>query len=905
MIGGIRFLGRVPTVSRLDENDLYTYPFSVRSKIYVRREYADEWSAFLGRLGMEISGYVGEESDVNGCIFHSEIGDFTWTYMVTNRQAVISRWRAHTEQEMMYAIRMGVSYFAGVTPQPQGMLNVPGSIAGPQGIFSGPLEVVGIGSGAFMNFDRITDVTIPAGVKAIGNVAFSRCPNLRTLTLPESLTDIGDFTFAGCTNLTPFVTPAGLTAIGRGAFAWCHSLAYMNFSGGNPQVLGDMAFYGCENLSSVNYGPHGSIGALAFADCPNLHRVEIWAGVTNIGDEAYVGCTALTSAVIRCSNVDIGSFAFAGCTSLIDAQFAGNGLASLGTGAFEGCESMEKLTVAGGIRQIDSFTFMDCRKLATLVFNSPIGDIRDISVFDGCQALTSVYYANGLPGTGLTSEERVHGIYSSELYTAASPYLVSYVKPMQAGMLPDSWGGRPVASWLAYPEAPICRIAEFNLRRRAERTGGGELLQRVVAGGEVLEPEIVPERDLRFIGWELDYTYLAYGMRLAARYADAEGKEAADFYVSTEGDDSNDGLSRATAFRTIQRAIEAAHNDSLVLVGEGTYPSVSWIAWPTQKHVVVRSEKGKDRTFITGGGTNRCVLVMDYYNHIDENPFVDGEMSYTIEFHGFTMRDGRIDVNSCQDIVAVCGSFAGGGVLGGTYVDCVVTGCVVNAGGEAGYGGGAYGALLYGTSILGCGIENADSGAGGGAYECELSGCTLEANRISATSEATGEQQASCRTNAPAFTGFADVGDYDSVSCRPEPCFVVDSAQNSSISVPEKWLNENLGLTVEWCNAHSSLATSLLQTKAANGRMSIAECYVVGVDPESATNDFKITSFPMKADGTPDLENIAFDPPEVRWNVPGARPVVKGAATLDGEWQAVTEENKAGFRFFKVEVVLP
>ena len=53
------------------------------------------------------------------------------------------------------------------------------------------------------------------------------------------------------------------------------------------------------------------------------------------------------------------------------------------------------------------------------------------------------------------------------------------------------------------------------------------------------------------------------------------------------------------------------------------------------------------------------------------------------------------------------------------------------------------------------------------------------------------------------------------------------------------------------------------------------------------------------------MENIVFDPPEARWNVEGARPVVKGAASLGGEWQAVTEENKAGFRFFKVEVVLP
>ena len=29
----------------------------------------------------------------------------------------------------------------------------------------------------------------------------------------------------------------------------------------------------------------------------------------------------------------------------------------------------------------------------------------------------------------------------------------------------------------------------------------------------------------------------------------------------------------------------------------------------------------------------------------------------------------------------------------------------------------------------------------------------------------------------------------------------------------------------------------------------------------------------------------------------------RGAMTLDGEWQTVTEENKVGFRFFKVVVV--
>ena len=42
-----------------------------------------------------------------------------------------------------------------------------------------------------------------------------------------------------------------------------------------------------------------------------------------------------------------------------------------------------------------------------------------------------------------------------------------------------------------------------------------------------------------------------------------------------------------------------------------------------------------------------------------------------------------------------------------------------------------------------------------------------------------------------------------------------------------------------------------------------------------------------------------------RWAGAKIQAVLKGAATLDGEWQTVTEENKVGFRFFKVVVEGP
>ena len=135
---------------------------------------------------------------------------------------------------------------------------------------------------------------------------------------------------------------------------------------------------------------------------------------------------------------------------------------------------------------------------------------------------------------------------------------------------------------------------------------------------------------------------------------------------------------------------------------------------------------------------------------------------------------------------------------------------------------------------------------------------------------------------------------------------VVDAGGGKSVMVPGTWLAEHSALV----EAAGGDASAALVATAANGRK-VWECYALGLDPENAdaTNDFKITSFPLKADGTPDLEHIVFDPPQARWNVP-ATYKVKGAAELSGPWQEVggglgEAALPEGFRFFKVEVVLP
>ena len=135
----------------------------------------------------------------------------------------------------------------------------------------------------------------------------------------------------------------------------------------------------------------------------------------------------------------------------------------------------------------------------------------------------------------------------------------------------------------------------------------------------------------------------------------------------------------------------------------------------------------------------------------------------------------------------------------------------------------------------------------------------------------------------------------------------VTETQTTPVPVPYAWLDAHVPGVAHEAEAYEAAA----KATAANGRLSVVECYVVGLDPEIATNDFKIISFPMKADGTPDFANVAFDPPKAQWNVPDAPVTWKGAATLKGPWRTVTVEGgstgtaRPTLQFFKAEVVLP
>ena len=137
--------------------------------------------------------------------------------------------------------------------------------------------------------------------------------------------------------------------------------------------IGDNAFWGCRNLTSVTIGNSvTSIGRGAFNGCTSLTSVTIGNSVTLISDFAFVYCMSLKSVAIGNSVTSIGGRAFSGCTSMTSVTI-GNSVTSIGTNAFERCSSLRSVTIPKSVTLIRFWAFYLCRSLESVTFegNAP------------------------------------------------------------------------------------------------------------------------------------------------------------------------------------------------------------------------------------------------------------------------------------------------------------------------------------------------------------------------------------------------------------------------------------------------------------------------------------------------------------------------------------------------------
>lgn len=162
-------------------------------------------------------------------------------------------------------------------------------------------EVTQPEQGIFYNQTNITNLIVGEDVMGVGDYAFANC-GLTSVTFGNGLGCLGNYAFANCGNLKSvnFDLSSSVSVLGSHCFYNCTSLPSINIPG-NVQKMGDSAFEGCLNLTSIRMihdshsGSLSALGQSVFKDCKALTSIEFpytFSGAVDVSE--FQGCTSLS-----------------------------------------------------------------------------------------------------------------------------------------------------------------------------------------------------------------------------------------------------------------------------------------------------------------------------------------------------------------------------------------------------------------------------------------------------------------------------------------------------------------------------------------------------------------------------------------------------------------------------------
>ncbi len=271
------------------------------------------------------------------------------------------------------------------------------------GVFAncGQLKTLSIGSGLTSIYDNtfsntaLESVNIPSNIDYVASDAFAYSA-IKTLTLNEGLERIGDSAFYGCRNLTSVTIPSSVQIILERAFAGCDSLTSLNVAEGNATYHSDgnciietdneLLYIGCGGSVIPTDGTVTRIYNNAFYDCDNLDSITIPNTITEIGYQAFSDCDALQSIIIPDSVETIDAEAFMDCDNLASVVL-GDGIIDLGSSVFAYCP-LTDVDLGYAITAISPYAFA-YTDLTTLFIPATVTDIT-YGAFAGCTDLTSI-----------------------------------------------------------------------------------------------------------------------------------------------------------------------------------------------------------------------------------------------------------------------------------------------------------------------------------------------------------------------------------------------------------------------------------------------------------------------------------------------------------------------------------
>lgn len=204
-----------------------------------------------------------------------------------------------------------------------------------------PDSITEIGEGAFRRNYELKTVEMTNSVKKIGGSAFSLCEKLNKITLSDNLIAIGDEAFYSCTALGKVKLPPKLKEISTGLF---QNSGIMTVTvPAEVKKIGEKAFWSTENLNNVKFGEKSvckGIAANAF-QFSSIRSIDLPIAVRIIGTKAFNNCRNL---------------------STVGLEKTGGNIVVIGEHAFSSTK-LKEFTIASTIREFYESAFSNCGKL--------------------------------------------------------------------------------------------------------------------------------------------------------------------------------------------------------------------------------------------------------------------------------------------------------------------------------------------------------------------------------------------------------------------------------------------------------------------------------------------------------------------------------------------------------------
>ena len=141
-----------------------------------------------------------------------------------------------------------------------------------------------------------------------------------------------------------------------------------------------------------------SIDNITVTNKDNAVSVDIYDGVTRIGDDAFSGCISLSSITIPNKVTYIGYSAFERCSALPSIDIPSS-VTFIGSSAFNNCSSLSSITIPSGVTSIENYAFNSCSSLSSITIPSGVTSIGGYS-FQSCSSLSSVTIPNSVTSIG-------------------------------------------------------------------------------------------------------------------------------------------------------------------------------------------------------------------------------------------------------------------------------------------------------------------------------------------------------------------------------------------------------------------------------------------------------------------------------------------------------------------------